>query len=676
MEAKNNEFYYSGCLIDDWKVWSSPLKGYDCPDASDWGKKPFKYDMDVVDNSVDLIWHGEVQRSWSADIDGDMIPDLQDEEPLVYNVDNPSVEIDPDVVAVDNDLNISVCVDFNGEDHVAPKIQEVDGEFEHSIGKYVHVELDTEFEYKGVIKFGYDSQIPSSKYLRVYRKNESGWIVVTDWENEEYTGNNIEQRFSWASVNDFKTFTLAPANLIDGESDGLSDLTEGTEPGELSKSVYTEEDFNKQGLRGTEDTAYLELSLEEYSIFTAVGGYIELRSIEEPVKDLEIDIGADGEIDWRASKTLDGILRVGPLRRPINIFLLENHINTKNETIFVPFVFKTSNDVAYHISNAEIEIEERITSNRLLDTSGDGLNDGWVDKNNDMNYVREGNDGILGTNDDNIPGAIAYGLDPIKENKIGGMGKLSHNAYHKGMSEVNVANGNLMLEETDLGFNSLAFDMFVKRTYNSQNTENGPLGPGWSLNFDQRLDINGDSVDYIDESGAQHSFVKTMNGLSVPEVDNPYSLMPFLPPEIEAVYTTPNSIRVDFIQDRKAEEFIIKKESGDDVCGYRSIEYDSRLNKRSVVFGADPIRSYTISIQSVYRNQVRSDARFIDVGTPWNDETEIYTDSYYEPTEKSYYVVRSSDGVKREFETNGRLIHIEDINRNKLYFDYENGNLI
>ena len=677
-----DRFVYAGALLEEPDEWGLNI---------DVAKVPVdlngdRYEMEVETGTIMLSWNNEVKLSWTADIDGDMIPDLEDERPLEYDVVNDFVDFESDVVSVVPELDVSVAVDFEGDEYVLPTITEVDGDFEHSVGRYINIELDTEDSYKALVKFGYGWLEESNPYLRLYRENSAGWSVVTDWEEDEYTGANTEHDYSWALINGFSTFTLAPANEIDGDGDGLADLTEGTEPEELSKMVYTADNFNKIELEGFEDTTYLQLSLSEYGIYTTVRGYIELSVVDEPVEDLQLDIGGDGKINWRASMPLDGSIRVGTLSRPINVYIFENHLNTAGDSLGVPLVFRTSNGVPFQISNANIEVEQRITWNYEVDTSGDGLWDGWQDISGDMNYVREGADGILGTDDDNIPGALSYGLDPMAENTIGGTGRLAHNVYHEGMSSVNAASGNLMLEETDLGFDSLAFDIYARRTYNSQSTNVGPLGPGWHFNFDQRLEFDEYDPVYIDESGAEHKFANNEDGTYTPEVGNPYSLvakgLPEAPlePGLEASEVSTIYIVMELTQVAGAAQYEVRI-NGDSP---QILEHDPDAEKITFIWtGLESGTKYTVSGKSIDRYGQASAWAYMDVwtsleGPMMTSSDDISKDNsltLYE--DEVEYIVRDTDGTKRYFDEEGLLKRIEDRNGNKLFFDYdESGNLI
>jgi RHS repeat-associated protein len=76
-------------------------------------------------------------------------------------------------------------------------------------------------------------------------------------------------------------------------------------------------------------------------------------------------------------------------------------------------------------------------------------------------------------------------------------------------ANVNVASGNLMLHQTDLGIAGTGLDLGVDRYYNSQNTESTKMGTGWTSSAGADVSVqdgpDGSKV-YRDASGAQMSF--------------------------------------------------------------------------------------------------------------------------------------------------------------------------
>ena len=672
-----DRFNYAGSLLEDAEKWGSPIDVVEVPESL----TGYKYEMEVVDGMVMLCWDGECELSWTADIDGDMIPDIEDDNPLEYDVENDHVDFEPDVVSIDPELDVSVALAFEGEDDVLPLIEEVEGDFEHSIGRYVNIDVETDSEYRALVKSGYGWSENASEYLRVYREDEEGWFVVTDWEDDEYTGVNVEQEHSWAIVNSLGTFTLASANEIDGDNDGLSDLTEGTEPEELSDTVYTHSSFDDLNFEDEEAVTHLNLSFEEYSIYTVTGGYIELRAVDQPVEDLELDVGANGKVNWRSTMPLEDSTRVGQIWKPINVYIFENYINTCETHLEVPFVFTSSNDAPFEMSYADVQVEQRITSNYEVDTSGDGLWDGWQDRNADMTYERAGADGVLGTEHDNIPGALAYGLDPTEEHLIGGPGRSEVQTYYEGMSSVNAVSGNLMLRDRDLGFSSLAHDIAVERTYNSQSDHDGVFGPGWQMNHEQRLEFEDDDPVYVDEAGTRYEFEHLGDGTYEPSVDNPYSLVANLPDPPEKPGLSLDTKGTDFIcveltQVESAEEYELR------IDGHypEILDHDPSVSTQTVCWdGLEPGTEYEITARSIDEYGQTSAWNYLTVMTgdvePMESDPEVMVQSTTSTSDDDldvYYVVRSTDGMRRYFDEVGLLTNIVDKNGNELYFTYDN----
>ncbi|WP_139488009.1 DNRLRE domain-containing protein [Brevibacillus dissolubilis] len=80
--------------------------------------------------------------------------------------------------------------------------------------------------------------------------------------------------------------------------------------------------------------------------------------------------------------------------------------------------------------------------------------------------------------------------------------------------EVNPANGNLALRETDVSVAGRGFTTDVTRTYNSRSSETaGTFGYGWSNNLDARLiDAGTGPITFIDGDGTSHFFGQNPSG--------------------------------------------------------------------------------------------------------------------------------------------------------------------
>ncbi len=82
---------------------------------------------------------------------------------------------------------------------------------------------------------------------------------------------------------------------------------------------------------------------------------------------------------------------------------------------------------------------------------------------------------------------------------------------------VNVANGNLIHPETDFVIKSRGLDITWARTYNSQSTYNGPLGPGWTHSYNTHLVIDGaGNVTLRSSDGGEYFFTRTATGFTAP----------------------------------------------------------------------------------------------------------------------------------------------------------------
>ncbi|MFO7991137.1 MAG: hypothetical protein R6U61_02445, partial [Thermoplasmata archaeon] len=303
MEAMNDDFYFTGCELEDWQNWGFPLKGADAPLPWEWNGRSYHYDMEAVGSEIQLTWDGGVQRTWTADIDGDMIPDVDDEEPLVYTVDNPSIAIEPDVVTMDNELGVTVAVDYEGEDETIPIITDSEGDFELSSGNYINISLDTDSDFHAMIKMDID-EVPETlteEYLRMYRKVNTTWMPVANWDNDEQTGINLREGFTWAYTNQFSEFTQVDSSQDDADQDGMVTLTEDTE----DSTEYIDHIGDTSGPSVLTTSAPDNIALMELEsplvnlecVYVGMDIYNENDDVTT-INDFTIDVDDDGSIDY------------------------------------------------------------------------------------------------------------------------------------------------------------------------------------------------------------------------------------------------------------------------------------------------------------------------------------------------------------------------------------------
>ena len=82
---------------------------------------------------------------------------------------------------------------------------------------------------------------------------------------------------------------------------------------------------------------------------------------------------------------------------------------------------------------------------------------------------------------------------------------------------INLSTGNMWFTEIDLKVQARGLPIVFARTYNSRSTRPGPLGFGWSFNYGERLDEQGDgSVLYLEADGSEHLFAIGGTGGYVP----------------------------------------------------------------------------------------------------------------------------------------------------------------
>lgn len=79
---------------------------------------------------------------------------------------------------------------------------------------------------------------------------------------------------------------------------------------------------------------------------------------------------------------------------------------------------------------------------------------------------------------------------------------------------VNMATGNLMIEEEDLSLSGRGPSIGISRTYNSLSNSIGIFGPGWQADVEMSVTSSSDGkkVTFIDEDGTVHIFTKLEDG--------------------------------------------------------------------------------------------------------------------------------------------------------------------
>ena len=581
----DNKFWYAGSS-DNGISFTSPRYG----GAAPWPVAP-NLDMITSEGIMSFSWVRYGSLDLIADIDCDLIPDISDAEPMMYNTDNFAIDMTPDVIATDNELGVTVAIDYVGDVYAIPTVSSATGDFAISTGDYIEINLETEADFSAIIKLPYTDVPPalSEDYLRMYRQVGDDWIVVTDWQLGEFTGISTENGYVWAQVTHFSTFTLADASLSDGDEDGLTDLTEDTAPCSKPILSLTESDFSSSTVNtNPSDITYLNFVIDPYNSFLATSAIIEITSsTTTPVEDLELDIGDDGTIDWRALVPFEGTLRFGAINDALSDYLFKHHQNNEVTSVQIPFKFISSNPGTFTISYAQIEIEDVTTWNANPDTSGDGLFDGWQNQDAIFAYDREGVDGINGTSDDEIPGALALNLDPREKNVVGSSGQVAWNEFQEGINQVN---GNLALTSQDLGFQALGYTIKQERTYNSLNSDvKGPLGYGWNINYGEKLKIG---------ERLSASFDASAEGFAV-ETDRTYSTVRWDDVNARIYFQSDRRDSGDEMFTKSLDESITSNDEWE-LNARTSISQDGNWVTAFPLFASDSARTSVMGANSIY----------------------------------------------------------------------------
>ncbi|MFP4050707.1 MAG: hypothetical protein ACLFVB_03075, partial [Thermoplasmata archaeon] len=252
---------------------------------------------------------------------------------------------------------------------------------------------------------------------------------IPSFEGDEDT-NNLNVFIKEGKVSDDDTsdddISLKESSSTDFESDGLSDKTETTE---AEDKKLDEEDFDKTEFE-TNSVIDLEFDRKSYENLFCSRACIELEVVGSyNIKDLKVDMGDDGEIDWESIDSVDEDVKFGRMKTGLNDYFFENYLNEDDKKVSIPIKFVSSQDRRVRIKSADILFEGVNTDPKKADSNDDGLVDGWKDVDGDLKYERKGEDGVLGTKDDEIPGALAYNFDPTEENYLGKKGRVDWGRY-------------------------------------------------------------------------------------------------------------------------------------------------------------------------------------------------------------------------------------------------------
>ncbi|MFP4052211.1 MAG: hypothetical protein ACLFVB_10790, partial [Thermoplasmata archaeon] len=241
--------------------------------------------------------------------------------------------------------------------------------------------------------------------------------------------NNLNVFINDGKVSDDETSdddVTLKGSSADFDSDGLSDKTEMTEAEDkkLDKDSFDKTEFE------TNSVINLEFDRKPYENLFCSRACLDLEVAGSyNIKDLKVDVGDDGEIDWESIDSVNQNVKFGRMKTGLNQYFFENYLNEEDKEVSIPVKFVSSHDRRVRIKSAEILFEGVNTDPKKADSNDDGMLDGWKDVDGDLKYERKGEDGVLGTKDDEIPGALAYNFNPTEENYLGKKGRVDWGRY-------------------------------------------------------------------------------------------------------------------------------------------------------------------------------------------------------------------------------------------------------
>ena len=105
-----------------------------------------------------------------------MTPDLEDENPLVYDAPG-DLEFIPDAASYNPELGISVAIDYEPDSTISPVIEIAipNEEFDIHLGDFFSIVTTSEEDFDSIIQIAYeDGIVEEEEYLRLYFEDEDG----------------------------------------------------------------------------------------------------------------------------------------------------------------------------------------------------------------------------------------------------------------------------------------------------------------------------------------------------------------------------------------------------------------------------------------------------------------------------------------------------------------------
>jgi PKD repeat protein len=227
-------------MPDGWEVKYGLLPTYD--DSSEYK------DGDTLTNLQEYLQN---TNPADADTDYDLIPDGLDVRNLEYDIDpdaaaNPTLGIllpsdfEPDVIAVNRDLGVSVALDFGMPDPGATvTITEGSQTFTDAglVGQVIHVETSSAQGYRAVVKISYPEgpvdnlgNPVGEDGLLMYHWDGNGdageWVPMKHKYIGEETWRNTAYDYVWSLSGALGDFAMADSFQRDFDADGAKDGTE------------------------------------------------------------------------------------------------------------------------------------------------------------------------------------------------------------------------------------------------------------------------------------------------------------------------------------------------------------------------------------------------------------------------------------------------------------------
>jgi hypothetical protein len=203
-------------------------------------------DCDGLNDDAEITFWADLGKNWNDnedgdvdedgcpliniidwDSDGDLIGDGADSIPARYNDIDGITIFNYDTIAVNNDIGVSVAIDYTPNSAVKPLITPLIPQtpLNAPISKGFDTSTTAPESFNAIIKVIYSTPLPSGvheEHIRMYKWDE----YACKWNIESRTGVEVDKDYFWSKVTEFSTRDGGDSDEEDSDGDELTDWQE------------------------------------------------------------------------------------------------------------------------------------------------------------------------------------------------------------------------------------------------------------------------------------------------------------------------------------------------------------------------------------------------------------------------------------------------------------------